>query len=183
MARGRFIPKELATDLQINAVSAQAEFLYLRIVPHLDVEGRAPGHPKQVRAIAVPMRTDFTEAVIAKLLEELEAEGVIQWYEVEGTQYIADPRFDEFQMGLRKDREAGSRIPPPPNCDLHNSGSGELRTNSGELRVKCKGSEDQDEGVRSQGENDEGRVRDELGQGDGELPSRLTVETDDEIFW
>lgn len=113
MAKGRFISKEIARDTELNLhVSLKADYLFSRMIPHLDVEGRMEGHPVYVKATAVPMRDEFDADTVRECLSELSEAGLIRWYEVGGKQYIEFPAFEDHQKGLRKEREAESKCPP-----------------------------------------------------------------------
>lgn len=119
MPDGRFLSKSIAHDWELNTVSFQADYLFARMIPHLDVEGRMPGHPGQVKAMTVPLRDELTPQAVDTALAELADAGLIVWYEVDARHYIAFPKFQRHQKGLRKDREADSVIPPPthPEAD------------------------------------------------------------------
>jgi len=113
MPDGRFLSKTIAHDFELNTVSIEADYLFTRCIPHLDREGRMPGHPSQVKGITCPMRAELSEMVIDQALEELARAGLVVWYEVEGRPYLEFPGFTPHQKGMRKDREAESRIPSP----------------------------------------------------------------------
>lgn len=139
MAHGRFLSKSIATNEQLASVSLEADYLFGRMIPHLDVEGRMPGHPKVVKATAVPMRDELTAERVAGLLGELavatgsNGQPLVQWYEVGGRQVVAFPAFHTHQRGLKKAREAPSRLPSPDDEGARPVvGTPELvRTNSG----------------------------------------------------
>ena len=74
MPDGRFLSKAIAHDLELNTVvSFEADYLFSRCIPHLDREGRMPGHPNQVKAIACPLREKITIDAIDRCLSELAA--------------------------------------------------------------------------------------------------------------
>lgn len=114
MARGRMISKSISTNGQLRSVSLEADFLFGRMIPHLDCEGRISGDPDVVKATACPLRREITVEVVSRCIAELESVGLIECYEVNGQVLIWFPGFVTHQTGLRKDREAASRIPPPP---------------------------------------------------------------------
>lgn len=129
MANGRFLSKTIAVSVQLASVSDQAETLFYRMLPHLDQDGRMEGDPKLVKAIAAPLKESLTVARITELLHELiaskdaDGEGLVQWYTAKGKMVLQFPGFGRHQAGLRKDREATSRLPafdksatlvPPP---------------------------------------------------------------------
>jgi hypothetical protein len=129
MANGRFLSKTIAVSVQLASVSDQAENLFFRMLPHLDRDGRIEGEPRLVKAIVAPLRESLTVERITTLLHELvqakdsEDQPLIQWYTAKGKMVIQCPGFTRHQTGLRKDREAPSRLPrldqsavmvPPP---------------------------------------------------------------------
>ncbi len=111
MPDGRFLSKCIAHDLELNAASLEADYLFARCIPHLDREGRMAGHPEQVKSITVPLRKEVSAEEVDRCLGELAEAGLVLWYEVEGRPILEFPRFDRHQRGLRKDREAESIFP------------------------------------------------------------------------
>ena len=128
MAEGRFIPRAIAHDERLASVSLEAECLYLRILPHLDCEGRLGASPAGLWAMVAPLRAEITPSVAGRALDELAAAGLLTVYRVDGVQYLADPSFEATQRGLRKDREAPSRIPPPSTPDASGAAPALLRS-------------------------------------------------------
>jgi hypothetical protein len=129
------LSKSIAHSEQLAAVSLDADYLFARCIPHLDREGRMPGHPNLVKSVACPLRPEITAGVIPDLLRQLAGAGLVRWYEVDGKHVLEFPGFHNHQKGGRFDREAESRYPAydsPGAVDL-------LRTNSGptpaEVRV------------------------------------------------
>jgi hypothetical protein len=117
MPNGRFVSRSISTNEQLGRVSLAANLLFDQCIPHLDVAGRLAGNPTLVKSTAVPLRTDVPEDRIPSLLAELsqavgpEGEPLVRWYEVKGTRVLEFPGFDRQQPGLKKDREAKSRLP------------------------------------------------------------------------
>ncbi len=146
MPDGRFLSKSIAHDLELNAVSLEADYLFARCIPHLDREGRMAGHPEQVKSITVPLRKEVSAEEVDRCLGELAEAGLLLWYEVEGRPILEFPRFDRHQRGLRKDREAESIYPsskvqkaqPLTTLLRSNSGVGpeQVRSRSASTRPK-----------------------------------------------
>ena len=111
MARGRFLSKEIVDDTDLADVSLKAYALFLSAIPHLDVEGRLKGNPRQVKRIVMGMRDDYDVDGISQLLRELHEAGLVIWYEVDDKQYLYFPAFKKHQVNLRPEREARSTIP------------------------------------------------------------------------
>lgn len=112
MPEGRFVSKTISQNEQLAGVSLVADYLFGRCIPHLDRDGRMPGHPELVKSIACPMRKEIQSGVIPDLLRSLGGAGLLKWYEVEGKQILEFPGFRRHQKGMRVDREAESRYPP-----------------------------------------------------------------------
>ena len=114
MARGRMISKAISLDEKINSLSDDtARLLFTWIIPHLDCEGRLHGDAQTVKSIIFPRR-NISTARIDKYLNEFEKKGLIFRFTVNGNTYLLLPQFEKHQLGLQKDREAQSQIPPPP---------------------------------------------------------------------
>ena len=112
MPDGRMLSKSIATSEQVARVSLLADYLFTRMIPHLDCEGRMPGSPRTVRGIVCPLRDDVTTDQVGSALQELQAVGLVIWYAVDGQQHVEFPKFRHHQRGARFDREGASRIPP-----------------------------------------------------------------------
>ena len=120
MANGRFLSKSISTSEQLASVSLEADYLFTRCIPHLDVEGRLLGSARWLKSQVVPMRDEITVEKIPRLIEELAAatdhvgRPLVECYEIGGRQFLAFPGFLAHQQGLRANREAPSKIPAPP---------------------------------------------------------------------
>lgn len=110
MAEGRFISKSISTSGQLKRVSLEADFLFGRMIPHADRDGRLDGDPDVVKAMAVPLRGEFTPELISTCLSELDAVGLIEWYEVDQEKVVWFPGFREHQRGMKPERERASRL-------------------------------------------------------------------------
>lgn len=126
MPEGRFLSKSIAWSEQVGSVSLVADYLFTRMIPHLDSAGRISGAPKAIKAMACPLRDDVTATDVASALEELVAVGLIVWYRVGSHHFVEFPGFANHQRGARLDREAASRIP-----DSGSDGAELVRTYSG----------------------------------------------------
>lgn len=111
MAEGRFISRSIATNGQLKRVSLEADYLFGRMIPHLDREGRIDGDPDVVKAMACPLRGELTPELIGTCLAELDAVGLIEWYEVDGRQVAQFPAFKAHQRGMKPERERASVLP------------------------------------------------------------------------
>lgn len=98
----RFIYPTIATSLSIAQVSALAELLFWRILPQADDQGRLSGHPKQLKALACPMREEITEKNIPELLKELEGADLIIQYTASSEPLIQIKTWWVYQAGMRR---------------------------------------------------------------------------------
>lgn len=113
MPDGRFLSKSIAYSAQVGSVSLEADYLFMRMIPHLDSAGRMTGEPMSVKALCCPLRAEVDGGVVERCLGELENARLIRWYEVGGARYVEMPGFAKHQRGARLDREAPSRLPTP----------------------------------------------------------------------
>jgi len=119
MARGRMLNKKICRDLDVHNLSDDTcRLLFSWLIAHLDKEGRTYGDPTIVKSNVFPRRTDLSIETIENYIIELDYACLIFRYENNGDLYIWFPGFDENQVGLRKDREPDSEIPPPTNEQL-----------------------------------------------------------------
>ena len=132
MAKGRMINNKIVFDKKIHNLSNDTSRLaFTWAITFADVEGRIYGDPAILRSMLFPRRQDISLEEMRDYITEWQEENLIIWYEVEGDAWIQFIRFEENQIGMRKDREAPSQIPAPL-----------FRTNSGEtpdeIPVKLK---------------------------------------------
>lgn len=112
MARGRMVSKDISLDEKVDALSDDtARLLFTWLIPHLDREGRMYGDAQIFKSIVAPRRNYSTKKV-EKSLEQMEKLGLVVRYSVNGNQYLLAPNFEKHQIGLRKDKESPSKIPP-----------------------------------------------------------------------
>ena len=125
MARGRMIDKRISKSKKLAALKFErSRTLYFMILPHLDCEGRYTGDPDEIKEDCVP-KLNFSVKKIVEGLFDLANVGLLILFEHENNVFIQYVRFADFQIGMRKDREAPSIIPPPQK----------IRSNSGVLRI------------------------------------------------
>lgn len=136
MARGRFVSRSISTSDQLAKVSLAADFLFGRLIPHLDVEGRMRASPWDIKSQVVPKRPEITEETIPALIGELanaldhEGQPLVISYTVAGEQFLWCPGFTHHNK-VRRNREGESRLPPPPTGDrVDAAGTGSLLASS-----------------------------------------------------
>jgi hypothetical protein len=115
MAKGRFLSKSVSTSHKLASLKSDSpRLLWTWLLPHLDREGRFHADPDIVKGHAVTRLKNHTEKTIEADLNELASVGLIVLYQVNGDRYLQFTQFDENQPGMRKDREAESQCPAPP---------------------------------------------------------------------
>lgn len=111
MARGRMIDKRIAKSKKLAALKHdRSRVLYFMILPHLDVDGKFTGDPEEIKEDCCP-KLKYSILKIAESIIELADFGLLKLYEVDGRPFIKYTKFNDFQFGIRKDKEAPSRIP------------------------------------------------------------------------
>lgn len=112
--------------------SDRSRVLYVLMYAHADCEGKIDGDPEEIKMECCP-RLPYSIKEIAFSVTELNDVDLIDLYEVDEKPYIKFKRFDDFQIGIRKDREAKSFIPESLQTNSGVTPSLYLRLN---LRVK-----------------------------------------------
>lgn len=111
MARGRMIDKRIGKSNKLAALKRdRSRVLYFMIYPHLDVAGRYSADPLDIKEDCCP-RLKYSVGQIEEALQDLHDVGLLVLYEAEGQRYLEFTRFEDFQTGIRPDREAESKIP------------------------------------------------------------------------
>ena len=138
MARGRMISRRISKSKKIAGLKRDAaRVLYFMIYPHTDCEGRYSGDPEDIKEDCVP-KLKYSFQKVAELLQELQEIGLILWYEVDKILYLEIIKFEDFQIGLRKDKEAPSIIPPPSQVGVTPSSNSPCPPLSIKIKYKLK---------------------------------------------
>ena len=113
MAEGRMLKKNISRSEKLARLKThKPRVLYFMMLPHLDVEGRLEANPKLIRGQIVPL-LNYSVSGVQTCLDELNEVGLIQLYDGNGKKCLAYTKFHDHQ-NLRKDREAASEHPTPP---------------------------------------------------------------------
>jgi len=113
MARGRMIDKRISKSKKLASLKFErSRTLYFMLLPHLDCEGRYSGDPEEIKEDCVP-KLRFSVQQVAESVVDLANVRLLLLYEHEEEPFIQYSRFGDFQVGIRKDREAPSAIPSP----------------------------------------------------------------------
>lgn len=119
MAKGRMLLNSVSLDEKLNSLSSDTcRLLFTWMLPHLDKEGRTYGEPEIIKGTVFPRLKHISVKKVEKMLAELHSKGLIFCYSVDNNAYISYPNFDLHQIGLRKERESRSRIPPNVTEDV-----------------------------------------------------------------
>jgi hypothetical protein len=117
MANGRFITNTICADKRVNQLSNDTcRLAFTWLVTFADREGRTYGDPAMVRSMLFPRRQDISIEQMQQMITEWASLGLVVWYEDDGDLWIWFPGFEKNQMGLRKEREAPSKIPAPSDA-------------------------------------------------------------------
>lgn len=146
MARGRMINTTVALDPEFNAMSLEAQLLFLRAIPHLDRDGLLVGIPAVLWATIAPLMPDLLP-LMDGIVEEWKQAGLITVFETKIGPVFYFDSFHRNQVGLRYDREPESRIPLPDGFErtadgirqAANSTPEAVRQSSGNVPAQEKG--------------------------------------------
>jgi len=112
----RKISRDRAVAELISRVGPYGGIFFTWLIAHLDREGRVDGDVPVLKGMVVPRIPQCTAEVISNTLRQAQDLGLLVWYEAKGDRWVAYPKFQQNQIGLRIAREPESEIPePPPN--------------------------------------------------------------------
>lgn len=116
MARGRMIDKRVSNSKKLGRISDKGKVLWFMLYPHLDREGRiAFDDLEDLQDEILPRFFDWTLKDITASINEIADVGLIHLYSDKEKIAMEFKKFEAFQIGLRKDREAKSIIGSPKN--------------------------------------------------------------------
>jgi len=107
MARIRTIKPEFPQSESMGRVSRDARLLFVELWTIADDSGRARAASRMLASLLFPYDND-APSLIDGWLSELEREGCIRRYEVDGNQYLDIPKWSEHQ---KIDRPSRSKFP------------------------------------------------------------------------
>jgi len=113
MANGRFISTTVAIDKRLNEMSIEAEYLFLKTIPHLDRDGLILADAPLLWAKVCPRRPEVM-GMIPGIYQEWIAAELATLYETGEGDALHFRSFTKNQAGMRYDREGASRIDSPP---------------------------------------------------------------------
>jgi hypothetical protein len=87
----------ISTSEKIDKLSATAECLYTRLLPHLDDYGNFPADPELIRKTCFPLKKRWNNWSIKGWLDKIVKVGLASYYESDGVKYLHYDRFEDFQ--------------------------------------------------------------------------------------
>jgi len=118
MARGRMIDKRISNSKKLGQISDKGKILWFMLYPHLDSEGRiAFDDLEDLQIEILPRFKDWTLQDIAGSINELADIELLDLYSDKEKIAMEFRKFEDFQIGLRRDREAKSVIIPSKNAE------------------------------------------------------------------
>lgn len=110
MARIRTIKPEFPQSESMGRVSREARLCFILLWTILDDEGRARGSSRMLASLLYPYDDDAPKQ-IERWLSELEKEGCIRRYKIDGDSYVESSNWLKHQ---KIDKPSKSRLPPEP---------------------------------------------------------------------
>lgn len=120
------LARSIAYDPAFNALSIEAQLLFLRAIPHLDRDGLCVGEPVALWGHIAPRCPALLERM-EPAIEEWAAGGLVERYDSDLGPVLWFTGFSRNQQGMNYAREGASIYPPP---------SGHIRTARGLQRVE-----------------------------------------------
>lgn len=121
MARGRMLSQSIALDVEFNRMSMEAQFVFMRTIPHLDRDGLVLGNPVALWAKVAPLLPDLmpkTEGIISEWVKAC----LVVAYDSPYGAVLYFKGFNKNQPNMRYDRESESLFPPPPGYYRNGNG-------------------------------------------------------------
>lgn len=113
MASGRFLSVSIAEDDRLSRLSIEAEYVYLKTIPHLDRDGMISGKPGLLYSKVCPLREELFGKT-ASLVDEWVQVGLVIRFETTEGPVLYFRGFAKNNRLPHYDRERPSRYPPPP---------------------------------------------------------------------
>lgn len=116
MARSRNIKPQFFLNEHLAQKSPYARLLFVGLWCLADCKGRMEDRPMRIKAALFPYESVDIDALLNELT--MGPENFIVRYEVDGNRYIEIPTFGKHQNPHKREKEAGSQIPP---CAINSS--------------------------------------------------------------
>lgn len=156
MARIRTIKPEFPQSTSMGRVSRDARLFFILMWTLADDAGRLRGDSRMLARTLYPYddgeegHIQTSRSDVEGWLTELEGEGCLVRYEVDGTTFI---QIANWLIHQKIDKPSKSKIPPPPEssrsfANTRERSSGDLRIRGSEDQGRDQGSEDRDQSAR-----------------------------------
>ncbi len=184
MARIRTIKPEFWTSEQIVECSPNARLMFIGLMNFADDNGVHPAKPMRIKMQVFPGDA-FSASEIEGFLDELQAAGLIQIYEVDGESFLMITGFTKHQkidQPSYKFPLPNGKVPDNPrrrrgqSSENDRQKDGECSSNS--QRTDDKGSPPEGKGMEGSGKEGNGEEKDS-GAGKQRKPKRATQLPDD----
>lgn len=136
MARIRTIKPEFPQSESMGRVGRESRLCFIQLWTLADDSGRLRGNSRMLASLLYPYDDD-APALIGGWLDELEAEGCVQRYVIDGDSYLAICAWAKHQ---KIDKPSASKLPSPPEVSRAIANT---REESSEDQGSRKGSKDQ----------------------------------------
>lgn len=113
MARGRMLNKTIATDKRLNKLSPNADWMYIRTIPHLDRDGIIDGDPDTLAVTICPWRLAMIADEMPSIIDEWVKSGLAVKYESGDKTALYFVGFQKNQSLEYRKEAASSFIAPP----------------------------------------------------------------------
>lgn len=172
MARGRMLSTTIAGDQRLNSLSIEAEYLFLKTIPHLDRDGLIYGKANLLWAKACPERMELLPHIDGLVTEWVQKSLVLRYDTADGP-VLYFYGFRKNQTGIRYDREGASIFAPPPGYIRKDGKDGGLFTVE-EIAASVP-QKDDDEPDTDGGQSDAKPSQDELPTNSGVVPDEIPL--------
>lgn len=137
MPQGRIVLKRICQSRKLAALKTDgARLLYTWLIPNVDVNGCCSGDAEVIKG-QIFTRLRKSNKFIEECLLDLQENGLIVRYIVNGDVYLQIPDFSDKQPYLNPDRESKTNIPLPSHDQLMNNSSN-TPSNLGQIESKSK---------------------------------------------
>lgn len=147
MARIRTVKPEISQSQSFGRVTRDARLCFMLLITQADDQGRLRGHSRMLASLLFPYDEDAPKQ-IDKWLAELEREGMIRRYSVNGDDYVDLPKWEKHQ---RVEKASDSKH--PSFTEGSQNAPGIVASGS---RIKDQGSGTKDHSLGASARRDEG---------------------------
>lgn len=145
----RIIKETIRTSKSVSALSDFQFRLWIYLITYVDDYGRGIADPELIKGFCFPRGKDLSEEQIDKTLHELEANGMICLYEVDGDWFLCFPKWDKHQRIQTKK----SKYPAPPWFTVtHGESPPESNPNQSESEYKKESESESESDARAREE-------------------------------